>query len=427
MSTPTSTSFCVLPWMHVFADEGGAMYPCCRSVGTKKPNVDAQGRTYRIQDAGDLEAAWNSGYMRTLRRDMLEGRRPAPCSRCYMYDDLGMLSHRQEANGDYAPRIAELVEQTSPDGSVPLDPLSVDLRLGNLCNLRCRMCSPTSSRALLGEFAEAYKLAPTHRAFEHLRFMDWFASDTFWTIFERYTAHVERLHFAGGEPFLIPQMFAFLARLVALGRSSNIALSYNTNLTLLPEELYTLWPKFRSVRVTVSLDGYADVNTLIRFPSDWATTTRHLQRLEDDYERLNLRGGVSFNTTVQILNVLRVGELLEFLAEKARRAEVPNLSVLTHPRHLSIQALPASLKHEAANRLSQALHTIDGRWPEHWGARERDELHRSVAGVVEHMMEKDASAVLPELRRWTDIQDRARGLRAIDVLPELAPVLAVPA
>ena len=45
MSTPTSTSFCVLPWMHVFADEGGAMYPCCRSVGTKKPNVDAQGRT----------------------------------------------------------------------------------------------------------------------------------------------------------------------------------------------------------------------------------------------------------------------------------------------------------------------------------------------------------------------------------------------
>jgi hypothetical protein len=41
---------------------------------------------------------------------------------------------------------------------VPLDLRSVDLRLGNVCNLRCRMCSPQSSKALLGEFAAAARL-----------------------------------------------------------------------------------------------------------------------------------------------------------------------------------------------------------------------------------------------------------------------------
>lgn len=422
MTRDPSSSFCVLPWMHLFADESGVTYPCCRSVSTKKPNVDEHGRPYHVDDTAGIEAAWNSAYMRTLRLDMLAGARPKPCERCYMYDDLGMRSHRQDANDDYRDRIAPLIAAGAPDGSVPFDLLSVDLRLGNLCNLRCRMCSPQSSRALLGEFAEAYGLPPTHAALDRLRAMDWFASERFWEIFERHTVHVERLHFAGGEPFMIPQMFDFLARLIDLGRASGVSLSYNSNLTMLPDRVYDLWPHFKQVRVTASVDGFGAVNSFIRYPSEWTAIDANLRRLEADADRLNLRGGIAFNTTVQIFNVLRLDELLDYVVSTFERAEAPNLSVLTHPAHLNIQALPHALKQLAADHLSAAMDRLAPRWPARWRGAEQDSLNASVAGIISHMMEKDAADRLPEFRRWTAIQDKQRGQRAVDVLPELAPL-----
>lgn len=409
--------------MHVFADEGGVMWPCCRSVTTKKPNVDAEGRPYRVHEEGGLEAAWNSGYMRRLRLDMLAGGRPAPCERCYMYDDLGMRSHRQDINDVHRARIPALVASTDEAGGAPLDLRSADLRLGNLCNLRCRMCSPQSSKALIGEFAEAWHVPASHHLFDEMRQREWFAGDRFWEIFERHASAVEHLHFAGGEPLIIPQMFDFLARLVAAGRAPDISLSYTTNLSVLPARVYELWPHFKQVRVTASIDGVGPVNAFIRYPSDWPTLDGHLRRLEADAEALNLTGGLSFNTTVQIYNVLRLDELIEYLATTFTRSEAPNLSVLTQPAHFNIRALPAALKDEAASRLRRVMARLEPRWPERWRGAELASLAAGVDGVIEHMMEKDLTKVLPEFRRWTALQDRYRGQHALDVLPELAPIL----
>lgn len=425
--TPPSASFCVLPWIHLFADEGGLMYPCCRSVSTKKMNVDDQGHPLRVFDAGGLDAAWNSAYMRQIRLDMIAGARPVPCERCYMYDDLGMRSHRQDVNEEYAARIPEMLASTRDDGAAPLDLRSVDLRLGNVCNLRCRMCSPQSSKALLGEFAAAARLPVSHKLFDDYRKMEWFVGDQFWEIFERHTPAVERLHFAGGEPLIIPEMFDFLARLITLGRAGGISLSYNTNLSVLPPRVYELWLHFAQVRVTVSLDGAGAVNEFIRFPSDWTTIDRHLRTLAADAGRLNLGGGIAFNTTVQIFNVLRIGELLEYLVDAAPTAEAPNLSVLSYPRHFSIQALPPALKEEATRRLRNTMARLHGRWPAHWRATGLDELGAAVDGIISHMHEQDRTAYLPEFRRWTAIQDQHRGQETRLCLPELASLLDVPA
>ncbi|MGE3277000.1 MAG: twitch domain-containing radical SAM protein [Vicinamibacterales bacterium] len=420
--TMPSDSFCVYPWMHLFADEGGLMYPCCRSVGSKRPNVGDDGAPLHVQDADGIARGWNSAYMRTIRRDMLEGRRPVPCERCYMYDDLGMRSHRQDINDEYAGRVPEFVAATAADGSAPLDLRSVDLRLGNVCNLRCRMCSPQSSKALIGEFAAAARIPPTHHVFDAYRRMEWFVGDAFWDVFEKHTPHIERLHFAGGEPLIIPEMFDFLARLVRSGRAGGISLSYNTNLSVLPERVYELWPAFRSVRVTVSVDGAGPVNEFIRFPSDWSAIDRHIRALEADYDRLNLSGGLAFNTTVQIYNVLRLGDLLEYLVDTTTRAEAPNLSVLSSPRHLSIQALTPALKAEAAARLTDVMTRLEPRWPARWRGAELDALRASVAGIIEHMDEKDQTGVLREFRHWTAVQDQHRGQHTLECLPELAPL-----
>lgn len=422
MSEP-SGSFCVLPWMHLFADERGVMYPCCRSVGSLLPNVDDDGRVLRIHDENGIESAWNSGYMKTLRVDMLEGRRPKPCERCYLYEDLGMRSHRQSQNAQHAEEIARYVDATEADGAAPLALRSIDLRIGNLCNLRCRMCSPQSSKALIQEWAALYGVKSDHQAFDELRTLDWFSTESFWRVFESHTQDVERLHFAGGEPLLVPEMFDFLERLVAGGRAGRIMLSYNTNLTLLPPRIYELWPHFRKVRVTASIDGFGGVNSFIRHPSRWEQIDANLKRLDADSERLNCGGGLGINTTVQLYNVFRLDELLEYAATSFTNFEAPNLSVLTYPEHFNIRILPREMKERAAAKLQQFMARFD-RWPERWHGRQLDELRAAVDGIVTHMMEADHTAALGEFRRWSDHQDHFRGQSAMAVIPELAPLFA---
>jgi sulfatase maturation enzyme AslB (radical SAM superfamily) len=409
--------------MHLFADENGVIYPCCRSVGSKLPNVnEADGRPFRVQDEGGIAEGWNSAYMRNLRRDMLAGRRPEPCARCYMYEDIGMRSHRQSQNEHYLKQIAGLLMRTDPDGSAPLELQTIDLRLGNLCNLRCRMCSPQSSKALIREWAELHGVPSNHSYFEQLRNLDWFSQPAFWQIFEKHTANIERLHFAGGEPLLINQMFDFLERLIELGRAKNIMISYNTNLTVLPRRIFELWPHFRSVRVTVSVDGFDEVNSLIRYPTNWATLDRNMKTLDAEAERLNCRGGLGINTTVQLYNIFHIEKFIEYAATSFNSFEAPNLSILTFPEQFNIQILPPEMKQQAAARLRDFTARFADRWPDRWQQAALPALLAAIDGIIQHMMSADRTDLLPEFRRWSLHQDRFRGQNLLDVIPELAPL-----
>ncbi|MDX1412706.1 MAG: twitch domain-containing radical SAM protein [Candidatus Promineifilaceae bacterium] len=417
-----SESFCVLPWMHIFADERGIIFPCCR-INNKFPNVDDEtGRPHQIQDENALENAWNSNYMRTLRLDMLNGLRPEACARCYMYDDLGMRSQRQIDNDHHRARIPALIAQTKADGWAPLDLRTVDLRLGNLCNLRCRMCSPQASKALIGEWASFYDVSPHHPNLENFWHQEWFADENFWQIFEKHTANIERLHFAGGEPLLIPQMFDFLERLIELGRASKIFVSYNTNLTILPERILDLWPHFRKVRVTVSLDGFDQVNAYIRHPAHWPTLDRHLHILDAQADQLNLKGGVGINTTVQVYNIFRLDEHIKYLATSFQRIEAPNLTILSYPEHFNIRLLPPQMKASAAERLRYFTDTFAGSWPDHWQGASLIKLHKAIDGIVEHMDGESTEDALLQFRRWSEHFDQTRGQHVLDVIPELAPL-----
>ena len=135
-----SDAFCVLPWLHLFANERGVIHPCCFSLAT--PVAAADGTTYRIDGPDEVAAAWRSEFMRGMRRQMLAGERPKVCALSYAIEDRGGTSHRQSANADFADPIPELAAATSPRGDAPQRYRYVDLRLGNECNLRCRMCSP---------------------------------------------------------------------------------------------------------------------------------------------------------------------------------------------------------------------------------------------------------------------------------------------
>jgi sulfatase maturation enzyme AslB (radical SAM superfamily) len=423
MKTPTG-SWCVLPWIHLFACEEGFLRPCCMALEDRDiVNRDSNGEPYVVYGLKGIEEAWNSEFMRSLRRDMMAGERPPVCSRCFRDEDLGIRSYRLMSNDMFRSHVAEALENTSDDGTSPSELIrSVDLRLGNLCNLRCRMCSPISTKALIHEWADLHGIARDNPELERLRKLDWFAQDDFWLTFQKYVPHIERLHFAGGEPLLVTQMFDFLERIIEMGHAPNITLSYVTNLTVLPRRIYDLWPRFKRISMTASLDGFGEVNSYIRYPSQWPTIDRNLMTVDSNAEQLNCHDGLTFNATVQAYNILRLDEFVEYTATAFQRFGRPKLSLLYYPEHFSIQILPQEIKQIAAARLRSFKERFAGRWPERWRGKELNDLLSTIDGIIDYMMGADRSDLLPEFRRWTEHMDTARGQKILDVIPELAPI-----
>ncbi|MDX1412707.1 MAG: twitch domain-containing radical SAM protein [Candidatus Promineifilaceae bacterium] len=419
-----SDSFCILPWVHLFAGELGILRPCCMTLGERDlVNRNAKGDPYVVYHPAGIEEAWNAPFFREIRRDMLNGRRPPVCNRCWRDENLGTRSYRQDSNTIFSHYIAPAVAQTAEDGTAPTSLIhSADFRLGNFCNLRCRMCTPVSSKGLIGEWADFHDLSRDDERLVRLRELDWYSKDHFWSTFEQYIPHIDVLHFAGGEPLIIPQMFDFLERVIAMGRAPEITLSYVTNLTVLPERIFELWPRFKEVKVVVSVDGYDEIDAYIRYPTNWQKLDRNMRLIDTETDRLKCQNLLTFNTTVQVYNIFRLDELLEYAATSFRRFRPPNLSILSYPEYHSIQILPLEMKHQAADRLRHFIERFGNHWPMHWQGKPLTRLLSAVDGIIKHMFSADRSELLPEFRRWTNHLDQTRGQDVCRVIPELAPL-----
>jgi hypothetical protein len=410
----------------VFVGEDGRFRLCCQTLGEESAvNVDAHGTPYTISGDSEIAEAWNSPFMKNLRVAMRFGKPAAICKRCVADEALGIRSYRQAANSQLRSLAVRALAQTKPDGWAPPRQIrSFDIRLGNLCNLRCRFCSPASTLGLIDDYAALNGLGAADPAVQRYRKMTWPSDPAVWQRLENYIPRMKRLHFAGGEPLLSRKMFDFLERIVESGCASHTTLSYVTNLTVLPQRALDLWPHFRRVSLNVSLDGRGEVNSLLRYPSDWAALDRNLHILDEAAPRLNAADGLTFNATVQIQNVFRLDELIEYAAGPFQHFGRPRLSLLYYPEHFSIQVLPVEMKAAAARRLRLFAERFQHTWPSRWPASEVSDLLSSIEGVVHHMMSGSRQDLLPEFRRWTEYFDRTRNQITAQVIPELAPILS---
>lgn len=396
MDLPSNT-FCVLPWIHLFASEQGENHPCCISLEEQIPNRD-QGKIISFGSSANLEQAWNSPMSRAIRRDMLQGKAPASCRRCFSTEALGMESHRQISNQRFHSHISAAIAETKPDGTAPLRLRSLDLRLGNLCNLMCRMCSPVSSRKLSAEWKEiSWKAnAPADQ--------DWFKNQEFWQSLLSHAQEIEAMHFAGGEPFIIPELPILLQGLIDAGHAKNIELSFNSNLTVLPQRLLALWPKFKGVKVFASVDGLGKVNSFIRHPSSWAELEKNLKILNDQKSELNLLS-VNASVTVQAYNILTLTDLLQFLQKELPQFDPPALHILRHPSMFSMQILPLELKELATKKIDDFLESSTS-------------YREALQGIRHFLWESDRRFLLPEFFRRTKIFDANRKQNFFEVFPE---------
>ena len=397
----------MLPWLHRFTNEGGYHKLCCVSSGNAAALRDAAGNPLHVSQGLTDAELLNSPDLKAIRLAMLRGEWPKACVRCKRDEAAGAISMRNHMENRFGGWTEELLSTTQPDGTLEKPQVRyADIRLGNVCNLTCRMCGPQSSRLWADHYNEVqpprYQLQPS--LLKTFRDDNWVKSHPVRWLIEQCLPTVEALHFAGGEPLIIPEMVELLEACIRSGRSREIDLSYNTNLTVLPDKVTSLWPHFRSVSLLCSVDGVGALNDYIRRPSKWSDIERNLESIDRNFKTWNIAYAMC-SATVQIYNILQIDELFHYVAERFRHiTPVPAMSALYFPDYLSIQILPAPLKDLARSKLLALQSEMSEKvLPEF--------QHRlsSIDGIIAYMDEANPADKLRDFLYFSEKSDREFG------------------
>ena len=337
------------PFTGLATREDGAICACCRShpVG--------------VIQKQSLEEIWNNDTMRRIRKQVLNDERPPECEPCFNLEDQGVESLRQRHIAGKIPEARinlypDALDKLTADYAMPFEIPTIELKLNNLCNLKCRMCHPMDSTSWndWSEVKEFYKkegnimyaIVEQHNL-ENKPFLDKFQDNPeWWNSLEKLLPHFRRVEFAGGEPLMDPQHYRILDMLAPYG--DQIEIKYATNLSMLGKSNRTVWeywPKFKSVAVNVSIDGLYNSYEYIRGNASFAEMINNIKQIKTIPNISRIVGAV----TVQVSNVLILDKMIEYFLDDigiifhTHRVEYPNV--------LSAQVLPPELRQLAIDRL----------------------------------------------------------------------------
>jgi len=309
----------------------------------------------------------NNPLSKEVRRAMLKGERHPSCQRCYSEEDAGMVSRRQAEIVEWEFEITKerIFRETGLDGQIHSDQFPLvylDLRFGNRCNLKCRMCGPTESDQWYKVHTKLSGDVPFKEGPRKLEIVKdennvyglkvdpykWYENESFWEDLEKHLPQMKRIYLAGGEPLLIDRQFELLSKCVENGYSKNIILEYNSNITALTDKILNTWSHFKKVEIGISVDGVGPVNDYIRFPSKWDQVNKNIKRLDEAKGNFKLW----LAPTIQIYNMLHFPEMMTWVIEqnynRINRSmigkEILTPHPLSNPNPLSIKVFPEKSK-----------------------------------------------------------------------------------
>ena len=428
-----SKTFCPLPWIHLATRPNGDVRVCCTANASGAGENDSKevglvtnnGVTMNLQTS-TLTEVWNSDYMKSTRLQMLNNETPNSCTKCFEEESSGIVSKRQWETVVWKERldIKPIVDSTTVDGSLPVNIPYFDLRLGNMCQLKCVMCSPHDSSSWIKEWKLQYPKYKTVELKTDQRWdsnfdYTWYQKSTFLEDMRSNAYNIRELYFAGGEPLLIPEHYKILEFMVETGAAKLCVLRYNSNGLELPEKLFELWNHFKEVKFNFSVDAVGERNDYIRYPSKWSNVVANLERLDDTPNNIT----VNIACAVQILNVLTIPDLVHW--KESRNFKKINLPpygaglIGTHlvylPSYLNVRVLPKHLKDKVVKQVdyfcSQKINNNEF-MSNPYGLKRWQ-------GLVHYMMAEDWSNKIPTLLDYLNVCDDTRGSNFKETFPEL--------
>ena len=390
MTAPSKT-FCILPWIHLYANPDGNVLPCC--VGDwQKPMGNVQNKK--------LEDVFNNEKFKQMRTNMLKGKRCEECTACYRDEDAGNSSFRKHSNEQFEKYIEDAVLNTNDDGSMDDFRLRyLDVRWSNICNFKCRSCGGTYSSSWAKEDGKsnAYTFAGGD------------SNDDLYKQFEPHFDTIEEFYFAGGEPLLTDKHYEILQYLIDHGRT-DVKLRYNTNMSVLKykgKNILDLWKKFSNVVIGASLDHYGSKAEYIRHGTDWSLVESNLKLIRKETPHVELHT----NTVVSIFNIKTLPEFVQYIIDNdlvSIENYNPNFYNIMNPDYYSFKIIPEEDKIDIIKSL------------EEFASKHKGNIEYGIQGVINGLR---SSVYSPELKTKLQIKtkyyDHLRKENVEETFPEI--------
>jgi radical SAM protein with 4Fe4S-binding SPASM domain len=337
MSDNLPASFCSLPWTNISTDVNGSLRPCCKFA---QPDISNEYQLPNMKE-GSLDVLWNDQRFQNLRQAFLDGKKPKECQSCWDEEAAGMRSFRvqwaRDKKVDTSKMVFEPIATSGPRG--------MDLKLNNVCNLKCRICGPQASSTFLKEYQE--RLNVTLEGSDY-----WISNKILGTaneeVINKWAEDLVHLEITGGEPMASPENIKILDLLIKSGKAKNISVLLNTNGTLYNKKFLDNILQFKEITLCLSVDDLGPRLEYERYPTEWDVIQENITKfleLKKDNKNLFL----TLCPTVSTFNIYYMTEYLEW----ANSMDIfTYYNILHYPPSHSIKNLPDKLKEIVSARLT---------------------------------------------------------------------------
>jgi MoaA/NifB/PqqE/SkfB family radical SAM enzyme len=391
--------FCVLPWISLEASPVGTVRPCCLA---EEEILDNDRKKFELSTA-NFRDIQTSDYMYNLRTDFLMGGRNDTCKKCWAVEDAGGTSKRMHT----LDRLKHIdMGNTWTQDAKPL--MFLDLKLGNICNLKCRICGSWSSSQFATE--ELKFVADKKNSFHYqmLKQGAWPRENTsFWDQIDESLTDIRYLEFTGGEPFMIEEHFDMLQGIVDRGIAHQVEIHYNTNGTQYPEHAEDVWKHFKTVEIAFSIDDLDKRFEYQRTNANWKQVCKNLDRFRD-LKEIHSNIKLQICTTINVFNVYYIDQVAKWIAVNKESFDFVYWNILHEIWYFSISRLPRTVKTVLETHLMTCDIPV--------------EFAREFEKIIDFMKNgesSDGTAMLATMRQL----DQRRNQNLAQVMPEWAEII----
>jgi|TARA_B110000503_G_C7128445_1_gene405724 organic radical activating enzyme len=363
----------------------------------------------------------NNASMQAVRASLQQGVFPPGCSDCAYKESHGLKSYRQKSLNDYEWDVNSIIDYNKTTVANILD---LELKFSRTCNFLCRHCMSDSNSQFetLGRANPEIAQQLLDLGFDHIGVGDspitTVSAEIIDDLIQNIIPGVERINFSGGEPLYHLAHYKFLERLINDVNidTKQIQLSYNTNLSLIDFKSYNisdLWQHFKSVHLTVSLDGTGELFNYFRERGDWDTVIANmytlLERSKNIDSLLLVCTCTSYHAFYADVIFDTLSKLIKDIKQKFNIGWVTTHPTFVHyPAGLDMVNLPNDTKNKLINKFAKTV------------GNSTDTTYNDALYELLIYLHGDASADTTLFAKIVKLQDQLHNRSCKGILPELA-------
>jgi hypothetical protein len=275
-------------------------------------------------------------FLAKIQKDTGQGRWPTECSACRKSEQLYNTSLRIQSNAAY--------DQKYTDTNIDF----IDYRSENLCNFRCRSCSPEFSHLIAKEAQDNPKILSGFFPIVKKKYVNVDETNFQWIIDN--LTQIQRLMFTGGEPTVMSNVKLMLQKVLEK-QHKDLLILITTNGSFRDDFWYDLTEKLPNLHWTISIDAIGPAAGIIRDGSDWSQIEYNARWLAKN------SGSFMINSVVSNLSLFQLWPLLNFVKDVKQQSNGRNgcdhRFHIVQGGHLAAHNLDDQLRTQAIEYLTQ--------------------------------------------------------------------------